>query len=76
MIAFKLNIADAIESEMTQIFSQIHIKSKTEYINNAIRYYNKMMLRTLELNKLKNYFADTREESKEVLREFAKIRTI
>lgn len=75
-MALKLNINPDIEREMECLVPRTSVRSKTEYINLAIREYNVRIKRQLELKKLGRYFSAYQEEGKSILNEFAKIRAI
>lgn len=72
-MAIKLNIRPDIEKEMDLVLATIPINSKTEYINQAIRNYNRQIKRSLELKKLKSYFKDYEAEAKSLLSEFTRV---
>lgn len=73
-MALKLNIRKDIEDEMDELLAQTSIRSKTEYINQAIKVYNREMKREFELARLRRYFKTYRSPGKDVLHDFAAIR--
>lgn len=74
-MALKLNIRPELEEEMEGLLPQARVRSKTEYINQAIASYNRELKRRLELEKLKSYFRSYGKEAKKVLREFAALKS-
>lgn len=74
-MALKLNIRPDLEEEMESLLPQAQVRSKTEYINQAIASYNRELKRRLEIAKLRNYFKSYEKEAKEVLREFAALKS-
>ena len=73
-MALKLNIRPEIEEEMDHLLPAAPVRSKTDYINQAIKEYNQKLKRSLELTKLKFYFKKYQAEGKEILSDFQKIR--
>ena len=73
-MALKLNIRPEIEKEMDVLFVKSNLRSKTEYINEAIREYNQKLNREWELAKLRQYFKGSKGEEKSLLDDFSKIR--
>ena len=73
-MALKLNLKYEIEKEMESLLPQARVRSKTEYINQAVREYNLRLKRRIEVDRLKNYFHSYRKEGKAVLDEFARVR--
>jgi uncharacterized protein (UPF0276 family) len=74
-MALKLNIRPELEDEIEKLLPQARVRSKTEYINEAIRAFNKNLKRQMELDRLRSYFKSYEKEGKSVLREFAKLKT-
>ncbi len=74
-MVFKLNIRPDLEAEIEQLLSRSHARSKTEYINRAIENYNQQLKRELSLRQLKDYFKSYQKEGKEILRDFAKLKS-
>lgn len=73
-MALKLNIRPEIEAEMEGLLGKSPCRSKTEYINRAIEAYNEYLKRSLEINKLREYFKTYQQEGKEILDAFGKVR--
>ncbi len=74
-MALKLNIRPDIEQEMERLLPKAQVHSKTDYINRAIAAFNKQLNRQLELKRLRSYFHHYQDEAKDVLSEFANLRT-
>lgn len=72
-MALKLNIRPQIEEEMEALLPRVAVRSKTEYINNAIDDYNQKIKRNLYLSGLKKYFHDYQKEGRSILSEFANL---
>ncbi|GEM_PF-3469654 len=75
-MALKLNIRADLEEEMKSLLPKTSVRSKTEYINEAIREYNQKVKREVELSRLRFYFKNYHEEGKKVLNDFRQIRKI
>jgi hypothetical protein len=73
-MALKLNIKPEIEREMEILLTQTLVRSKTEYINIAIKEYNEKLKRHAALSKLKVYFLHYQSEAKKILNEYSQIR--
>ncbi len=73
-MALKLNIRWELEEEMEKLLPKAHVRSKTEYINQAIENYNHVVRRQIEINRLKPYFKSYQKEGKALLREFARLK--
>jgi hypothetical protein len=73
-MALKLNIIPEIEREMEILIPRTQVRSKTEYINNAIREYNEKLKRQSTLLSLKSYFLSYQNEAKKSLNEYAQVR--
>ncbi len=74
-MSLKLNIRPEIDEEMESLISAFSIRSKTEYINQAIDNYNQQLKRELELKKLTKYFKAYLPEAQSVMHEFSKIKS-
>lgn len=74
-MAFKINIKPEIEEEMDILLKDFPVRSKTEYINEAIALLNRQIRRQTEIGKLKKYFSSHFQESKKALDEFKKIQS-
>lgn len=74
-MALKLNIRPDLEEEMESLLPQAPVRSKTEYINQAIALYNRALKRRLEITRLKDYFKSYEKEAKVVLSEFAALKS-
>lgn len=73
-MALKLNIQPDIEKEMGGLLAKTNLRSKTEYINTAIREYNHKIKRQLELTQLKKYYLNSQKENKNITDEFSHVR--
>ena len=73
-MALKLNSRAELEEEMEALLPKAHVRSKTEYINRAIRAYNQILKRQIELVGLKEYFKSYGQEGKDILREFSRLK--
>ena len=76
-MSLKLNIYPDINEEIEHLLPESECRSKTEYINEAIREYNAKLSRKKELEKLKKYFATSgyKKESQKILNEFSHARS-
>ena len=74
-MALKLNIRPDLEKEIDRLLPKARVRSKTEYINQAIEAYNERLRRELELAKLKEYFPSYLQEAKAILHEFSRIQS-
>jgi len=72
MKTVSLKIDDAIFGETEVILSKIK-KPRNRYINEALRYYNKIQNRKILENKLKKESALVKEESLSVLNDFEEV---
>ena len=72
MKTVSLKIDDAIFGETEVILSKIK-KPRNRYINEALRYYNKIQNRKILENKLKKESAFVKEESLSVLNDFEEV---
>ena len=72
-MALKLNIQPELDREMEGLIPKAGVRSKTDYINRAIREYNGKLKRQLELESLKGYFKGYQREAGKVLGEFARM---
>lgn len=75
-MAFKINILPDIETDMERLIKLMGLRSKTEYINQALADFNAKITRALELDKLKKYFSTYHKHGKNILHEFAAQRKI
>lgn len=75
-MALKLNIRPEIEAEMERLLLHAHVRSKTEYINQAIEEYNRKLKREFVISGLKRYFSDYQGEGREMLHEFSKLESV
>lgn len=73
-MALKLNIRSDIEKEMDALLPRAAVRSKTQYINEAIREYNRRMKRQLQISGLKKYFKSYQKEGRSVLADFARLK--
>lgn len=48
-MAFKINIQPEVEKEMDKLISRVPVRSKTEYINIALRKFNAKLRRQMAL---------------------------
>lgn len=74
-MALKLNIKPDIEQAMEALLATAGVRSKTEYINRAIAEYNRQLARQVDVAQVLEYFRDYDDEGKEMLREFANLRS-
>lgn len=74
-MALKLNIKPDIEQAMEALLATAGVRSKTEYINRAIAEYNRQLARQVDVAQVLEYFRDYGDEGKEMLREFANLRS-
>ena len=72
MKTVSLKIDDAIFEETEKILSRIK-KSRNEYINEALEYYNKVQSRTILEDSLKMESGLVNDESLSVLKDFEEI---
>jgi Arc/MetJ-type ribon-helix-helix transcriptional regulator len=68
-MAIKVNLKPQIEREMEALVPQSGARSKTEYINMAVREKNERLRREAQLTVLRGYFADQGEELRAINRE-------
>ncbi len=73
-MALKLNIRSDIEREMNTLLPKAAVRSKTQYINEAIREYNRKMKRQFQILKLKKYFKSYQKEGRVILDNFARLK--
>lgn len=59
---------------MDTLLKEYPVRSKTEYINEAIALLNHKIKRQAEIGRLKKYFASLARDSRRVMDEFQKIR--
>ena len=68
-MANKVNLKPQIEREMEALVPQSGARSKTEYINMAVREKNERLRQGQQLAVLRSYFADRHEELRAINRE-------
>lgn len=73
-MAFKINIQPDLEEEITTLLKKTTFRSKTEYINQAIRAFNHQLKRQVEIAELKKYLTSYRNEGRDILHEFNQTR--
>ena len=71
-MAIKLNLQPQIEHDMEQLVPLSGARSRTEYINIAIREKNERLRRAQQIAVLRRYFASHGEELRHVNRELRK----
>jgi hypothetical protein len=75
-MAFKVNIKPEIEADMDRLLKQHKLRSKTEYINQAIATFNASLKRKSHLKELKSYFQNYSGQAKEIMYDIAQIKKI
>ncbi len=73
-MALKLNLRPELEEEINELLPKTQVRSKTEYINDAIAEYNQKLKRQFQLESLKNYFKSYQKEAQTVMREFSELK--
>lgn len=68
-MAMKVNLKPQIEREMEALVPQSGARSKTEYINMAVREKNERLRQEQQLAVLRDYFADRGKELRVINRE-------
>lgn len=68
-MAIKVNLKPQIEREMEVLVPQSGARSKTEYINMAVREKNERLRKEQQMAVLRGYFADRHDELRGINRE-------